>query len=183
MPSLLITSPLRLIDKRAPLWPVNFYDFSKLYGKVGVLIISWLDLSFNWKKKYNLNWDLNSKSWIKDFFSLIKKHHKTTFFIKLFPCRKLLLYYPWTSLFFRVSICEWRRHFGGWWWHWTGAKIRFKKVSLTKGNLELDEENLLQLSKRLKVIFSWLKKHPKLNLYTLPNNFNNYTCKLPTFTH
>ena len=149
MPFLLITSPLRLIDKRAPLWPVNFYYFSRLYGKVGVLIISWLDLSFNWKKKYNLNWDLNSKSWIKDFFHSFHSLKNTTrqlFSSKYFRVENY--YYipePWSSLFFRVSICEWRGHFGGWWWHWTGAKIRFKKVSLTKGNL--DEENLLKLSK------------------------------------
>ena len=154
MPSLLITSPLRLIDKRAPLWPVNFYYFSKLYGKVGVLIISWLDLSFNWEKTEIWTQKVELRIFFHSFHSL-KNTTRQLFSSKYFHVESY--YYipePWSSLFFRVSICEWRGHFGGWWWHWTGAKIRFKKVSLTKGNL--DEENLLQLSKRLKVIFSWL---------------------------
>ena len=68
-------------------WSFNFQyvwntSFSKFYGKVGV--ISQLLFHLIWKN-YGLYWDSDSKSWIMDFslVSLEKKHHKTTFLVKI----------------------------------------------------------------------------------------------------
>ena len=56
--------------------------FFKFYGKVGV--ISWFLFHIIWKN-YVLYWDFDLKIWIVIFslVSLKKKHHKTTFPVKI----------------------------------------------------------------------------------------------------
>ena len=64
-----------------PEWWVSFLknfswiliSFSKFYGKIGV--ISWLLFHLIWKN-YVLYWDIDSKSWIVDFFTRFT-HEKT----------------------------------------------------------------------------------------------------------
>ena len=58
--------------------------FSKCYGKVG--IIFWFLFHLLIWKNYVLTWDFDLKKvelWIFSLISLVKKHHKTTFLVKI----------------------------------------------------------------------------------------------------